>query len=232
MQKGVIVKGIGGFYYVDTGEGIYECRARGKFRISNITPLIGDHVEIDGDPQSLKGYIISVDERKNQLIRPSVANIDQVVIVFAAKKPDINMLLMQKFLIYSEFKKYRFGLIRSIRSGLLRLMKIGSDAGMRFNEYDRFTLETHKRIMKDNHQYIMLIGVDPNQQGQGYGSRLMLPVLKAAEEKGQACYLETHNSKNVSFYEKFGFKVVSEDVLPGTDIIQYAMVKESISGQL
>ena len=105
MQKGVIVKGIGGFYYVDTDEGIYECRARGKFRIKNITPLIGDHVEIEGDSQSLKGYIISISERKNQLIRPTVANIDQVVIVFAAKKPDINMTLMQKFLIYSEYKK-------------------------------------------------------------------------------------------------------------------------------
>lgn len=105
MQEGVIVKGIGGFYYVDTPEGIYECRARGKFRIKNITPLIGDHVELEGDPKSLKGYITGIGRRKNQLIRPTVANIDQVIIVFAAKKPDINMALMQKFLIYSEYKK-------------------------------------------------------------------------------------------------------------------------------
>lgn len=105
MLKGVIVKGIGGFYYVDTAGGIYECRARGKFRLKNITPLIGDHVEIEEDPKSLQGYVISIDERKNQLIRPTVANIDQVVIVFAAKKPDINMVLMQKFLVYSEYKK-------------------------------------------------------------------------------------------------------------------------------
>ncbi len=105
MQTGVIVKGIGGFYYVDTGEGIYECRARGRFRLQNITPLIGDHVEIDGDSRSLQGYIINILERKNQLIRPTVANLDQVIIVFAAKKPDINMLLMQKFLVYAEYKK-------------------------------------------------------------------------------------------------------------------------------
>jgi ribosome biogenesis GTPase len=105
MLKGVIVKGIGGFYYVDTADGVYECRARGKFRIKNITPLVGDHVEIEGDPRSLQGYIISIDERKNRLIRPTVANIDQVIIVFAAKRPDINMQLMQKFLVYSEFKR-------------------------------------------------------------------------------------------------------------------------------
>ena len=105
MLEGVIVKGIGGFYYVDTVDGIYECRARGKFRIKKITPLIGDHVGIEGDQKSLQGYILSISERKNQLIRPTVANIDQVVIVFAAKKPDINMTLMQKFLVYSEYKK-------------------------------------------------------------------------------------------------------------------------------
>lgn len=105
MLKGVIIKGIGGFYYVETVDGIFECRARGKFRIKNITPLIGDRVEIEGDPKSLQGYIIGIDERKNQLVRPTVANIDQIVIVFAAKRPDINMVLMQKFLVYSEYKK-------------------------------------------------------------------------------------------------------------------------------
>jgi ribosome biogenesis GTPase len=105
MLKGVIIKGIGGFYYVDTGVGIYECRARGRFRIKNITPLIGDMVEIEGDPTSFQGYILSISKRKNQLTRPTVANIDQVIIVFAAKKPDINMGLMQKFLVYSEYKK-------------------------------------------------------------------------------------------------------------------------------
>ena len=129
-------------------------------------------------------------------------------------------------ILFTEFKNYKFSLIRSIRSGILPLMKIGSDAGKRFNEFDRFTMETHKRLMKENHQYIILLGVDPDKQGQGYGRKLMLPVLKLAEEKGQACYLETHGEKNVSFYKKLGFKVASEDILPGTDIIQYAMIKE------
>jgi ribosomal protein S18 acetylase RimI-like enzyme len=129
-------------------------------------------------------------------------------------------------ILFTEFKNYKFNMIRSIRSGILPLMKIGSDAGKRFNEFDRFSMDTHKRLMKENHQYIILLGVDPDKQGQGYGRRLMLPVLKLAEEKGQSCYLETHGEKNVSFYNKLGFKVISEDILPGTDIIQYAMVKE------
>lgn len=133
---------------------------------------------------------------------------------------------LEGIILFTDYKNYKFGLLRSIRSGILPVMKIGSEAGKRFNEFDRFTLDIHKRIMKNNHQYIILLGVDPNKQGQGYGSKLMLPVLKIAEEKGQACYLETHGENNVAFYSKLGFKVVSEDVLPGTNVIQYAMLKE------
>ncbi|MBE6053958.1 MAG: GNAT family N-acetyltransferase [Clostridium sartagoforme] len=133
---------------------------------------------------------------------------------------------MEGIILFTEFKDYKFNFIRSIRSGILSLTKIGSDAGKRFNEFDKFTLDTHKRIMKDNHQYIILIGVDPSKQGQGYGRKLMLPVLKRAEEKGQSCYLETHGEKNVDFYKNIGFKIVSEDILPGTDIVQYAMLKD------
>ncbi len=129
-------------------------------------------------------------------------------------------------ILFTDFKNYKFNLVRTLRSGLIPLMKIGSDAGKRFNEFDRFTLETHKRIIKENHQYIILLGVDPNKQGQGFGKKLMMPVLELAKEKGQSCYLETHGENNVSFYNKLGFKVVSEDILPGTDIVQYAMVKE------
>lgn len=133
---------------------------------------------------------------------------------------------MEDIILFTDYKKYKFNLIRSIRSGLLPLMKIGPDEGKKFNEFDRFTLETHKRIIKDNHIYIILIGVDPSKQGQGHGKKLMQYVLKVAEEKGQSCYLETHGEKNVSFYNQLGFKVVSEDILPGTDIVQYAMLKE------
>lgn len=103
MISGIITKGIGGFYYVDTGDMTYECRARGRFRKDNIVPMVGDKVDIDVDDRSKQGYVINIHERKNQMQRPMVANIDQVIIVFAAKKPDINMSLLQKFMVYGEF---------------------------------------------------------------------------------------------------------------------------------
>lgn len=103
MISGTIIKGIGGFYYVDTGEHIYECRARGRFRKDNITPLVGDIVDIEMDDNTKQGYILNIHERRNQLQRPLVANIDQVIIVFAIKRPDINISLLEKFLVYSEY---------------------------------------------------------------------------------------------------------------------------------
>ena len=100
--EGTILKGIGGFYYVETEVGISECRARGKFRREHISPLVGDKVIVDVVEVSNQGYILEILPRKNQMVRPAIANIDQVIIIFAAVKPDINLQMLQKFIIYAE----------------------------------------------------------------------------------------------------------------------------------
>ncbi len=98
MIKGIIVKGIGGFYYVKAEDGnLYECKARGVFRKEKITPTIGDRVEID--VKNNKGSITKIEERTNCLVRPSVANIDAIVIVVAATSPEPNLFLIDKMLI-------------------------------------------------------------------------------------------------------------------------------------
>ena len=106
MMQGTIVKGIGGFYYVATAKGVYECRARGKFRRMRLVPTVGDQVEISvQDEQKKKGSVDEILPRKNQLIRPKVANVDQAVIVFAAKSPDMNLDLLDRFLLLGEEQK-------------------------------------------------------------------------------------------------------------------------------
>lgn len=103
MIKGKIIKGVGGFYYVETSNGIYQCRARGVFRLEEKTPLIGDNVLIRvSDEKDKEGYIEEIFERKNELVRPPVSNIDQIIIVFAAKKPKPNLWLIDKFIIQAE----------------------------------------------------------------------------------------------------------------------------------
>ncbi len=101
MNKGRIVKGIAGFYYIETDDtNIYECKAKGIFRKDNIKPLVGDMVSIDIIDEDKKlGNIIEILPRKNSLIRPPVANVDQAVILFAIVKPDPNYNLLDRFLI-------------------------------------------------------------------------------------------------------------------------------------
>lgn len=100
MLNGTIIKGIGGFYYVDTENGIYECRARGIFRKEKLKPTVGDFVKIAVlDEKNKKGSLDVIEPRKNMLIRPRVSNVEQAVIVFAAVSPDINIDLLDRFLI-------------------------------------------------------------------------------------------------------------------------------------
>ncbi len=103
MIQGIIIRGVGGNYYVDTDKGIIECRARGLFRNQNIKPLVGDYVLIRlTEEDNSCGYIEEIMERKNEMKRPSVSNIDQIIIVFAVKNPEPSFLLLDKLLIASE----------------------------------------------------------------------------------------------------------------------------------
>ena len=103
LLSGTILKGIGGFYYVKTDQGVFECRARGIFRKEGIKPVVGDSVQISViDQANFKGSLDVIEKRKTELIRPRVANVEQAVIVFAAKEPNMNVDLLDRFLILAE----------------------------------------------------------------------------------------------------------------------------------
>ena len=103
MINGKIIKGIGGFYYVDTGKGLYECRARGIFRKNKITPLVGDRVSISVvDEENKKGVVEEIEERDTELVRPPIANVDKALIVFAIKNPAPNLSLLDRFIVLAE----------------------------------------------------------------------------------------------------------------------------------
>lgn len=102
MIVGTIVKGIAGFYYVRVDDKVYECKAKGKFRNINLIPYVGDKAEITLLNEENRGSIVNILPRKNYLIRPPVANVDQAVIVFAVKNPNVNLQLLDRFLILAE----------------------------------------------------------------------------------------------------------------------------------
>lgn len=105
-MQGKIVKGIAGFYYVNVVEsGLYECKAKGVFRKDKLKPLVGDDVKIDVlDEAKKKGNITEILPRKNELIRPAVANIDQALVVFAVARPKPHLNLLDRFLVMMEAK--------------------------------------------------------------------------------------------------------------------------------
>jgi len=94
-MEGKIIKQISNLYTVNSNDINYECHARGKFRHSKLTPLVGDIVEFDEN----NNYILDIKERKNSLDRPSIANIDSALIITSVKKPDLSLNLLDKELV-------------------------------------------------------------------------------------------------------------------------------------
>lgn len=99
--NGIILKGIGGFYYVETAEGVFECKAKGRFRRERLTPLAGDNVVISVN-ENAENTIDEIGERKNFLLRPPVANIDNLLIVVSMCDPFPNTLVIDKMTAMAE----------------------------------------------------------------------------------------------------------------------------------
>lgn len=106
-MQGKIIKGIAGFYYVHVaGSGVYECKAKGIFRKDGVKPLVGDDVEMEvTHEKDMEGNIMRILPRKNELVRPAVANIDQALVVFAVTKPKPHFNLLDRFLVMMETKE-------------------------------------------------------------------------------------------------------------------------------
>lgn len=100
MPSGIIIKGIGGFYYVESAGAIYECKARGIFRRRGLVPLAGDRVDFSlTDDRKKVGCIDNILPRQSLLARPTVANVNQVVVVISVKSPSPDFMLVDKLLI-------------------------------------------------------------------------------------------------------------------------------------
>lgn len=130
-MEGKIIKGIAGFYYIHAeNEIVYECKAKGIFRKDNQKPLVGDNVsftELTKEPAV--GNIIKLHKRKNALIRPAVANVDQAVVIFAAKNPEPNYNLLDRFLVMMQMQ--------------------GISCLICMNKADLITLEEQERIFRE-----------------------------------------------------------------------------------
>ena len=101
MKEGVIIKALSGFYYVETDDGVLECKARGRFRLDGTSPLVGDRVRCSADAAG-RGRIDSVLARRNFFIRPAVANIDALIFVAANVNPVTDPFLIDRVSVIAE----------------------------------------------------------------------------------------------------------------------------------
>ena len=104
-RSGIILKSLSGFYYVEDNESgeVITCRGRGLFRKDGITLLVGDNAKFDVFDDG-SGYVTEIDERRNELVRPPIANVDVALVVFAAKEPDFSVKLFDRMLSVIESK--------------------------------------------------------------------------------------------------------------------------------
>ncbi|MBP3719261.1 MAG: ribosome small subunit-dependent GTPase A [Eubacterium sp.] len=154
ILRGRIIKGIGGFYYVDAAGVIYETRARGVFRKQGITPLVGDNAEIDViSEQEHTAFLVDIVDRQNELIRPAVANVDLALVIFAVAHPVPNTGLLDRFLINMEKQEMetcivlsKVDLLKDNPEELDRLRGIYSNAGYKVVELSNINGRGHDEI--------------------------------------------------------------------------------------
>jgi ribosomal protein S18 acetylase RimI-like enzyme len=124
----------------------------------------------------------------------------------------------------------RLTLGRAVRSGLYATpLKMGIAAYRRFDLYERFSGRLHQLFAPQPHWYLWAIGADAENQGRGVGSRLLEPLLRRADARREACYLETGSERNVRFYEKHGFKVAGQGCVPEIGVRVWAMRRDARS---
>jgi len=123
--------------------------------------------------------------------------------------------------------KSPFGVWQIIRSVPLSILfRFGRQGAGRLQAYGRFVDNLHRKLVPYPHWYLQVIGVDPAYQGKGFSSRLVKPMLERIDRERMPCFLETNTGKNAAIYRRFGFEVVSEDKLPGTEVTSFAMLRK------
>ena len=208
MQKGQIIKALAGFYYIKSQGQVYQCRARGKFRKDSLKPLVGDYCEFSIENQT-EGYILSLLPRKNSLIRPPICNVDQALLVFSAKEPDMNLLLLDRFLILIEHLQIQpiicISKMDLVDSSLIyHQMKPYEDAGYQVlyvSSKQEQGIEAVKNIFKDK------VTVVTGQSGVGKSSLLNaldIHLQIDTNEISKALGRGKHTTRHVELIEMYG----------------------------
>lgn len=133
--------------------------------------------------------------------------------------------------VWLPWDKSEVTLWRAFRAGGFRLQKqLGKEAMDRLMAFSTTIDDLHKKHLPSPHYYLFFIGVDPVYQGKGFAGRLLRPMLAWLDRERIPCYLNTQNEKNIRLYEHFGFRVIDQVTLPGSEILHTAMQRDPDQG--
>ena len=119
------------------------------------------------------------------------------------------------------------GFLRQLRAGILGLpIGFGLRGTRRLLDYDKIAQRLHHEFAPESHWYLASLGVEPDRQRQGLGSRLLEPQLARADREGHPCYLDTHRESNVRLYERHGFRVTWQGTAPGHPVTIWSMRRD------
>lgn len=198
-MEGRIIKNISNDYVVKVDNKLYTCKPRGKFRISNLTPLVGDIVEIDNN----NNYIIDIKKRKNSLIRPSVSNIDKAIIVTSVK-PKLDTNLLDKLLVLTMYNNIE-PVICFTKLDLLNLEEL-KEINSIINYYESIGYVTVKNTQIDKVKSILKnnLSVFVGQSGAGKSSllnKLDSKLELKTNEISKALGRGNHTTRHVELFE-------------------------------
>ena len=224
-MEGLIIKNISNDYTVKSNNHIYLCKARGKFRKEKITPLVGDNVTFD----EKTNYILNINKRKNYLIRPSVSNIDNALIVTSVKQPDLDTNLLDKLLTIISYNNIEpiicFTKLDLLNEDEKENIKIYIDYYKKIG----YKVVTNEKKENFNNLFKNKITVLTGQSGAGKSSLLNVlnPNLKLkTNEISKALNRGKHTTRHTELYELLDGYIVDTPGFSGVDF--HDMTEEDI----
>ena len=226
-KTGIIMKITGGFYYVEAADSVYECKARGVFRKRGMTPLVGDVVDITVPDD---GYcsIDHIHERRNSLVRPALANLDNLMIISSVKEPDVNLYLIDKMTAAAVNKEITPIVVFSKSDlaqtdDLVEIYRKVNIPAFSFSSVDNQGLDEIKAVLKDKvTAFCGNSGVGKSTLLNALFPELSLQTGEISDKLGRG----RHTTRTVELFKKHGGYIADTPGFSTVDIERFELIRK------